>query len=415
MSDLVAMRADASELRQNIETILNTDGELSVEQVSELDSQRTKLDEIQDHIHRAEVVEAARNSVERPTFEMRKELAPSQKASAEVDSRMQFRDNLRAAIRGERVEQRHDTFTPITGGAASAGSLMPLDLQDEMVRMLNSVSAVRASVGQIRSYGFDVEVPLANARGAAITAFTGEGGDFNDYSPTFTKAKLGSFKTTATSLITDELLNDSRGGVVNEVLTQHAEEHAYFWETKYLGTGAWQNTTNPDGLLATTFTGAPHAAATPTDVTSAGATYADTTLANLIDTMTAMPAQYWNLPKAWIVAPGLYTAILKLGDSSGRQLVLPQATGRIADDPNVPTLLGYPLRLSAAMPTEATGVYAAVLLESASYVIADRTGGKVDLVDPYTYSTTGEVAYNSYMRSDGRWLRPESSSRMKLG
>lgn len=69
------------------------------------------------------------------------------------------------------------------------------------------------------------------------------------------------------------------------------------------------------------------------------------------------------------------------------------------------------------MPEQAAaGVFAAILLERGSYMVADRTaGGQVQSqVDPFTYGGLGQTAYRTFVRSDGRWIRPESSARLTL-
>jgi len=76
-------------------------------------------------------------------------------------------------------------------------------------------------------------------------------------------------------------------------------------------------------------------------------------------------------------------------------------------------MLGYPVLVSDAMPSEAAGAFAAVLLSRESYVVADRVGINSQ-VDPFTYGGSGITAWRTFVRSDGRWLRPTSSSRLQL-
>jgi HK97 family phage major capsid protein len=110
----------------------------------------------------------------------------------------------------------------------------------------------------------------------------------------------------------------------------------------------------------------------------------------------------------------MYRALLELTDNTtGRPLFLPQATGTIQAPGAIGNLLGYPVLVSDAMPSEAAGAFAAVLLSRESYVVADRVGINSQ-VDPFTYGGSGITAWRTFVRSDGRWLRPTSSSRLQL-
>lgn len=418
MADIVSMRADAEAARKRIDEILNVDGELSTGLVAELEEADTNFRKLQEEIKRFEVVDAARESLDVRNFEPR---APKASKAPAIDSRMQFQQNLRNAIRGTGPREDRAAIEG-TGSGDNAEALMPVDLQDTMIRVLTDVSAVRQAA-TVASYDVDVELPVVTSR-AEITAYTGESAAFDDINPEFQKLRIRSFKSAAETKITDEVLADSRGGVVAETLTQHAEAHALFWESQYLGTGVPQNTSNVDGLLANTGfsdafgfieSGVPRK---PADVDSGGNTaFSQVDYDDLIATTLAMPAQYWNLPKSWIVGPAMYEALIKLEDTGGRKLYQPQSLGALPDAPNIPTLLGYPVYVSSQMPSTAgAGVFAAILLERGSYMVADRTaGGQVQSqVDPFTYGGLGQTAYRTFVRSDGRWIRPESSARLTL-
>jgi len=411
MADLISMRADAMAARKRIDSILSIDGELSVEQERELEQADTQLRSLSEQIKKAEVRESASEALQLPTYEPRTRKAA---VAPTLDSRMVLQNNLRNAIRRGGINEDRAYTAPIDS-ANEAASLMPVDLQDEMIRLLANVSAVRQAA-TIRSYPNDVEIPAVSAR-ATITAYTGEGTAYDAIGPEFSKLRIRSFKSAAETQVTEEVLNDSRGGVVAEILAQHAEAHGYFWETQFLGTAAAQGASNVDGILASDFSAVPGA---PTDYdagggsTSGSTTFASVTYEDLVETAYGMPAAYWGTPKSWIVGPAMYRALLELTDNTtGRPLFLPQATGTIQAPGAIGNLLGYPVLVSDAMPAEAAGAFAAVLLSRESYVVADRVGINSQ-VDPYTYGGSGITAWRTFVRSDGRWLRPTSSSRLQL-
>lgn len=413
MADLISMRADAMAARKKIDSILSIEGELTVEQANDLDNADKQLRSLTEQIKKAEVRESATEALALPTYDARARKATVRE---EADSRMRFLTNLRRAIRNGGMPEERAYSAPIDSGNEAA-SLMPVDLQNEMIRLLANVSAVR-QCATIRSYANDVEIPAVSTR-ATITAYTGEGTAFDAFGPEFSKLRIRSFKSAAETQITDEVLNDARGGIVDEILQQHAEAHGYFWETQFLGTAAAQGAANVDGILASDFSSVPGA---PTDYIAGGSstsgkdTFAEVTYEDLVETAYGMPAAYWSTPKSWIVGPGMYRALLELTDNTtGRPLFLPQATGTIQNAGAIGNLLGYPVFVSDAMPAEAASAFAAVLLSRESYVIADRVGpGVASQVDPYTYGGSGIVAYRTFVRSDGRWLRPTSSARLKL-
>lgn len=412
MADLISMRADAMDARKRIDSILAVDGELTAEQASDLESADKQLRSLTEQIKQAEVRESASAALDLPTYEPRARKAT---VSQEIDSRQQFLRNLRGAIRNGGLPEERAYSAPIDSGNEAA-SLMPVDLQDEMIRLLSNVSAVRQAA-TVRSYANDVEIPAVSTR-ASITAYTGEGTAYDAIGPEFSKLRIRSFKSAAETQVTEEVLNDARGGIVSEILQQHAEAHGYFWETQFLGTAAAQGSANVDGILATDFSAVPEA---PTDRIAGGSassgkdTFAEVSYEDLVETAYGMPAAYWNTPKTWIVGPAMYRAILNLQDDQNRPLFLPNATGTIQQAGAVGNLLGYPLLVSDAMPAEAASAFAAVLLSRESYVIADRVGpGVASQVDPYTYGGSGITAYRTFVRCDGRWLRPVSSARLKL-
>jgi len=407
MADLISMRADAMEARKRIDSILNIDGELTVDQERELEQADTELRTLTEQIKKAEVRESASEALALPTYDSRATHRPVSRPN--LDSRQQFLSNLRQAIRNGGMPEERAYSAPLDSGN-EASALMPVDLQDEMIRLLSNVSAVRQAA-TIRSYSNDVEIPAVSTR-AEITATTAEGVAYDAIGPEFSNLRIRSYKSAAETQVTEEVLNDSRGGIVSEILQQHAEAHGYFWETLFLGTAAAQGAGAPDGILASSFTNVPGA---PTDKTASGNTFAEVTYDDLVEVAYGMPAAYWSTPKSWIVGPAMYRALLALSDTTGRPILMPQATGTAQDSRLSWNLLGYPVLVSDAMPAQANSAFAAVLLSRESYVVADRVGpGVASQVDPYSYGSLGRTAYRTMIRCDGRWLRPTSSARLKL-
>jgi len=416
MADLVSMRADAMEARKRIDALLAVDGELTTDQVAELEKSDVEFRGLQAEISKAETIASARESLTAPSFEFRAERKPEQRSQQEI--RTQFLSDLKQEMRSPgSFERRTIDF----GG--NAADLLPVDLQDEMIRLFASRSNV-AQAATVRSYASDAEIPMVTAR-ATITDFTGEGVAYDNFDPDFGKLRIRAFKSAAETKITEEVISDNRGGAVDEILTQHGEAHAYFWETKYLGTAAAQNATAPDGLLAaeadiaSTFpdeAGNGTVAIADISTGSGDTTIASVTYQDLLDVTFGMPAKYWGLEKSWLMSPALFQHVIGLTDAgaTGRPLFLPNATGTIQQSFNMGTLFGYPVYVSDAM-TDATpaGSFQAVLLERGSYVVATRSQ-VTSQVDPFTNGASGITAFRTRMRADGRWMRPSSSARLQI-
>ena len=424
MADLVSMRADAAALRQDMESILSTDGELTVDQVAELDSKREKLEKLQDQVHRAESIDAAREAVARPTFKFPsgQKFTANREAFGQTNSRQVFFERLKAQFRGERISDRFIDFgSAETGATGNAASLLPVDLQDEMIRLFANVSAVR-NAATVRSYASDVEIPIVTSR-ATITATTLEGVAYDALEPDFGKVRFRSFKTAAETAITEEAIADARGGLVDEILQQHSEAHGNFWETAYTATTAAASATAPDGLRCTNASlssaGFSNDAGSVviTDVITSTNTIASVTYKNLLDVAFGMPAKYWGLDKSWVMSPAMYQHVLGLTDDSGgtgRPLFQARASGTLQDSATLGSLFGYPVLVSDAL-TEGTvaGKFQAILLERGSYIIADRAGISSQM-DEFTRGAEGMTVFRTRMRSDGRWVRPSSSARLQI-
>jgi HK97 family phage major capsid protein len=407
-----------------MENILSTDAELTVDQVAELDAKREKLEKLQDQVHRAESIDAAREAVARPTFKFPsgQKFTANREAFGELNSRQLFFERLKAQFRGERISDRFIDFgSAATGNTNAAASLLPVDLQDEMIRLFANVSAVR-NAATVRSYASDVEIPIVTSR-ATITATTLEGVAYDELEPDFGKVRFRSFKTAAETAITEEAIADARGGLVDEILQQHSEAHGNFWETAYTATTAAADTGAPDGLRCTeaslSSAGFSDDAGSVviTDVVSSTNTIASVTYKNLLDVAFGMPAKYWGLDKSWIMSPAMYQHVLGLTDDSGgtgRPLFQARASGTLQDSATLGSLFGYPVLVSDAL-TEGTvaGKFQAILLERGSYIIADRAGISSQM-DEFTRGAEGMTVFRTRMRSDGRWVRPSSSARLQI-
>ena len=68
MADLVSMRADAMEARKRIDALLAVDGELTTDQVAELEKSDVEFRGLQAEISKAETIASARETLRAPSL-----------------------------------------------------------------------------------------------------------------------------------------------------------------------------------------------------------------------------------------------------------------------------------------------------------------------------------------------------------
>ena len=138
MGDLVSMRAEAAEARNRIDTLLAVDGELSSEQVADLETADADFRKLQGEIQKREVVESARESLATPTYDFRNNVEGTISKAPESRSLEEM-----YADAGDRLFRRlggqPETRAPYDTATDSA--LVPVDLQNEMVRRLPKMTA----------------------------------------------------------------------------------------------------------------------------------------------------------------------------------------------------------------------------------------------------------------------------------
>ena len=288
----------------------------------------------------------------------------------------------------------------------NASAVVPTDLLDELIRLMVAVSGVRNAVSVV-SYANGVEIPriLTNV---AVSGVTAEGGAFTETMPTLDRVDFSEAPTaTATTELTVQLMESTRPDLIREVLTQHAEELSRFWSNSYCN-GLGTTDADTDGIFSgETVTGK--------NVKTVASTTAITAAELLELRYSTLPAKYWTQggPLSWIMGQSTFASIMALTDTStGRPLFQPQAEATLANALQG-TLLGLPVYVDAGAPTMAAGETTVALMSRDGYRIADRDPGLVSNVNPWAQQSSGIVEVNSYYRSCGRWMRPESCALIK--
>lgn len=368
-----------NDLNTELRDILETEGSLSNEQVARVEAIEADLSAIEADERSANARAKAEARLNAPTFG-----APATTG----DTKSEYERFADWAIAGKQDRTLSD---------AADGVLVPFDLQSELVQILNGVAGVRQCV-DVKTVGYDVEIARVASR-PSITGYTGESQAYNDVESTFDSVRSYAFKSTATTTITEELMQDSRPAVLAEIMESQIAAHGLFWDGEYAVNGAG-GSSGPEAVFNAAQTGLNN---------SLTATSGDISLDDLMyAALVSLPAQYRSGSFSWLMHPTTEEKLRSEKDESGRFQLLPQATGTDAGMPGS-IIHGIPVVISTQAPTLDEAIAgdapAVMMLEKASYRIFDRMPLRT-MRDEYTGANVGQVKFLSKMRSDGRWLAP---------
>ena len=416
MTDLVKMRADATEARKRVDSLLDINGELSLSQAEELETADTEYRNLREQIKIAEIRESANESRNLPSFEFKGEAKQEDRQEVEPVATRSFEamcDDAGARLLrklGHNVEVRTADPYDTTDSAA----LVPVDLKNELIRRLPAMSGAMAA-STVVTDDHDNEIAAVVNRIPTV-GITAEGAAFTVAQATFDRIRFKAYRMALETQITLEMLQDNRPQAMAETLLQHVESYAEGWDAAYLATmnPAEGSRTGPGGLCATKVHIDAAGATAINDVVlgSGDLAVADITIQDLLDVQAAVPGRYRTGAKAWVFSPDVHARIVQSIDANDRMIFFPQSTGTLQEDPlSVGTLLGSPIYLSDHMPTPGASKVAALYLDKRSYRVSLRRTLQTQ-EDPYTNGGSGIVAYRSHMRADGQWTLAEASSRL---
>ena len=416
MADLVQMRADATEARKRVDSLLDINGELSLSQAEELETADTEYRNLREQIKIAEIRESANESRNLPSFEFKGEAKQEDRQEVEPVATRSFEamcDDAGARLMrrlGHNVESRTADPYDTTDSAA----LVPVDLKNELIRRLPGMSGAMAA-STVVTDDHDNEIAAVVNRIPTV-GITAEGAAFTVAQATFDRIRFKAYRMALETQITLEMLQDNRPQAMAETLLQHVESYAEGWDAAYLATmnPAEGSRTGPGGLCAT-----------KAHIDAAGATAINDTvmgtgdvavenieIQDLLDVQAGVPGRYRTGAKAWVFSPAVHARIIQSIDANDRMIFFPQSTGTLQEDPlSVGTLLGSPIYLSDHMPAAGASAVAALYLDKRSYRVSLRRTLQTQ-EDPYTNGGSGIVAYRSHMRADGQWTLAEASSRL---
>ena len=416
MSDLVSMRAEENEARSRVDSLLAVDGELSMDQASELDTADGELRKLQSQIKVAEIRESATASLNSPSYEFRLNAKKNKNALAPVGEKRSFEamcDDAGARLLrklGHNVEIRTADPYDTTDSAA----LVPVDLKDELIRRLPGMSgAMSASTVVTDDHDNEIAAVVNRIPTVGITA---EGSAFTVAQATFDRIRFKAYRMALETQITLEMLQDNGPRQWLRLFFSMSRATPKGWDAAYLATmnPAEASRTGPGGLCATKahIDAAGATAINDTVMGTGDVAVSNIEIEDLLDVQAGVPGRYRTGSKAWVFSPDVHARIVQSIDANDRMIFFPQSTGTLQADPlSVGTLLGSPIYLSDHMPTAGASAVAALYLDKRSYRVSLRRTLQTQ-EDPYTNGGSGIVSYRSHMRADGQWTLAEASSRL---
>lgn len=323
MTNLKALMERREELRQNMETLVNTaDTEcraMTEEETAQFDAAESEIRAIDATIEREERTRGVSN-LPAPTD-------AEKRAAAEESA---FVDYVMGRVSELRAGEQNLTM-------ANNGAIIPTSIADRIVTAVRDRCPILSGATIYRVNG-TLKVPVwgkANTTHDIAVGYQTEFTELTADSGKFTSVDLSGYLAGALTLIGNSVENNSVFNVTDFIINQMAEEIALFLEKELLNGTSGKAT----GALST-----------PTAVTAASATAI--TADELIE-LQAQVKQVYQANACWTMAPETFTSLKKLKDSNGRYLLQDDVTGEFPY-----RLLGKPVYLSDNMPKLAAGASA---------------------------------------------------------
>ena len=323
MTNLKALMERREELRQNMETLVNTaDTEcraMTEEETAQFDAAESEIRAIDATIEREERTRGVSN-LPAPTD-------AEERAAAEESA---FVDYVMGRVSELRAGEQNLTM-------ANNGAIIPTSIADRIVTAVRDRCPILSGATIYRVNG-TLKVPVwgkANTTHDIAVGYQTEFTELTADSGKFTSVDLSGYLAGALTLIGNSVENNSVFNVTDFIINQMAEEIALFLEKELLNGTSGKAT----GALST-----------PTVVTAASATAI--TADELIE-LQAQVKQVYQANACWTMAPETFTSLKKLKDSNGRYLLQDDVTGEFPY-----RLLGKPVYLSDNMLKLAAGASA---------------------------------------------------------
>lgn len=273
---------------------------------------------------------------------------------------------------------------------AEGGYTVPDEFQRMLIEALEDRNVMRSLATVIRTSSGERQIPVVTDYGDA--AWTGEAQSFHESDITFDQVTLNAYKITTLIRVSEELLHDSAFNLAAFIADKFGDRVGNKEEEAFI-TGDGNN--KPTGLVGSAQVG--HTAGSASAITGD----------DLIDLFHSLKRPY-RQRATWLLNDSTVKAVRKLKDDNGQYIWQP---GLQAGQPD--RILTRPVEVSEHVPELGTGNKPIVFGDISKYWIADRQNIAVQRLNEL-YSTTGQVGFRTFKRTDGKLTLPEAVKVMQM-
>lgn len=275
------------------------------------------------------------------------------------------------------------------GFDGEGGVLVPDEFEKILIEALQEKNLLRR-IGNVISQKHDLKVPTVSEKGQAT--WQEESESIADSDDTFSQLSFSAYKIGSTTLVSDELLEDSGFDLEEYIANSLMDRIASLEEASFfMGDGVKK----PLGLVHTAQVGA-----ISENVGMLG-------MDDAIDLFFSVNAEY-RKNAVWVMSDDAYRILIQTKTGFGLNLWQPA----IAEES--PTmLLGKSVFVSDALPLVAPGTIPVLFGDFSHFVIADRGKQSIKRFGEL-YAQTGMVGFQLTQRVDAKLLQPEAIKVLKI-
>ena len=290
-----------------------------------------------------------------------------------------YRKAFSAFLRGEPV-----TDSLKVGHAGGGGYLVPHEFEKRLIEGLTEENVLR-KISHVFQADHDRTIPIAYGGGEA--SFIEEGGPVPESDDTFGQIKMGAYKMSTRTKVSDEMLEDSVFDIESFIIEHFAERFGIMEQEAFIkGDGVGK----PLGLQYTAQVGA---------VTEQSD---QITVDDMLELYFSLPQIYRN-NAVWLMHDCIMSRVSRAYNTHGRKL-----WGVCESDPSLSTFLGRPVHICTSMPYSVVPGEKPVLFGDFSYFWIGDRGKQSFRRQNELYSETGQVGFSASRRVDGKLILPEA-------
>lgn len=301
--------------------------------------------------------------------------------------------------------------TLVEGSLDLGGYLVPEDYRTSIIKRMAGATVVRSRARVVTTTRDAVEWPKLEGGNTRYTSAvrvtwvdeTPANASVAETNPTFGMLRVPIHTVMARTDLSRNVLEDSAFNLL-DVISELFGEAMRIDEDEQFLTGVGGGT--PLGILGAR-SGAEYVPVTGVAVENSGNASA-LTADGLINLVYAIASQYRD-GAVWILSRTSQRDIRKLKDGNGRYLWQDSVQ---AGQP--PTLLGYPVLESEAMPSISANNHPVIFGNLGGYIVADRVGMSIERVTDSTLVGTNKVALFARRRLGGQTAEPWRLSAQKV-